>query len=99
MPAKKSYTIQVKIPVIFLKEGDQFVAHSPALDVATAATTYEDVKKRFSESVEIFFEELIEKGTLNEVLQELGWQKIKQQWQPPIMIGHESESVTLPMPA
>ena len=96
---KKKHNVEVNLPVIFLREGDQFVAHSPALDVATSADTFEKAKKRFGESVEIFFEELMAKGTLDEVLQELGWKKVRRQWQPPMVVAHESESVRVPVAA
>ena len=42
------------------------------------------LKKRFKEAVSIFFEELVKKGTLDEVLESLGWQKIKSDGRHPI---------------
>lgn len=96
---KKKVTISVDIPVVFMREGKQFVAFSPVLDVATSAMTFEKAKKRFEESVEIFFEEVAGKGTLDEVLQDLGWQKRDQHWEPPTIIGHETERVTIPAAA
>ena len=43
--------------------------------------------------MDIFFEELSKKGTLNDVLEELGWTKIKKQWVPPAEIAHQPEKI------
>jgi predicted RNase H-like HicB family nuclease len=86
----KKIDLKLSLPVSFLREGDCFIAYSPALDLSTSADSFEKAKKRFTEAVEIFFEELLEKGTLNEVLAELGWQKVKKQWMPPVVVAQES---------
>lgn len=63
----------VNLPVSFLREADQFVAYTPALDLSTSGNTLEEVKKNFAEAVDIFFKEIISMGTLEEVLLDLGW--------------------------
>ena len=65
--AKKLY-FEVSLPVSILKEGKYFIAYTPALDLSTSGKTFAEVKERFGEVVQIFFEELLEKGTLEEVL-------------------------------
>lgn len=87
----------VSIPVSIFKEGKYYIASSPVLDLSTSAKTFEAVKKRFGEAVDIFFEELIAKGTLDEVLCELGWQKKEKNWVPPVLIAHESKQLNLPI--
>ncbi len=72
---KKTF-LKVKLPVSIFKEGKHFIAYITALDLSTSGKTYAEVKRRFDEAVKIFFEEVIEKGTFKEVLQELGWRKI-----------------------
>jgi len=54
----------VNLPVFILKEGRRFIAYSPALDLSTSGKTYSEVKKRFAEIVDIFFEELDKKGSV-----------------------------------
>ena len=66
-----------------------------ALDLSTSASTYKKAQTRFSEIVEIFFEELSEMGTLDVVLKDLGWQKIKSNWQPPVVISNYMQSTNL----
>jgi hypothetical protein len=86
----------VKIPVSVIKEGKKFIAYSPALDVSTSGRTYNEAKRRFAEIVYIFFEEIDKKGTTKIVLEELGWKKVKSEWQPPIVISQESELFNVP---
>ena len=74
------------------REGDVFVAYSPVLDLSTSGESFELAKNRFGEVVQIFFEELIEKGTVEEVLSDMGWEKQRSQWVPPILISQETES-------
>lgn len=64
--------LELSLPVSVLKEGKYFIAYSPALDLSTSGKSFTEAKNRFGEAVQIFFEELLEKGTLNEVLVELG---------------------------
>ena len=87
--------IKFKIPVSFLKEGKQFIAYSPVLDLSTSGKTFGEARSRFIEIVNIFFEEIIEKGTLNEVLTDLGWKRIKKEWTSPILISEESQTVSV----
>ena len=91
--------IEVSLPVSIIKEGKYFVAYTPTLDLSTSADTIEQAKKHFSEAVEIFFQELLDAGTLEEVLQDLGWIKIDEQWTPPQEVQHEVEKVIVPISA
>lgn len=72
----KKALLKVKLPVSVFKEGRHFITYTTALDLSTSGKTYAEVKRRFDEAVKIFFEEIIEKGTFEEILQELGWRKI-----------------------
>jgi len=88
--------LEFKLPVSFLREGKKYVAYTPALDLSTSGRTYEEAKRRFREIVSIFFEELIEKGTLDEVLRDLGWKRIQAEWSPPVIISQELQSIRVP---
>jgi hypothetical protein len=87
--------IGIKIPVQIIKEDDQFVAYTPALDISTCGTTLEDAKKSFDELVEIFLEETIKMGTLEEVLKEQGWKCIRKQWRPPVIVDQAFREIKL----
>jgi hypothetical protein len=88
--------LEVKLPVSFLREGKEFIAYTPALDLSTSGKSYIEAKKRFEKIVNIFFEELIKKGTLESVLVDLGWKKIQTKWSPPIVISQESQIIQVP---
>jgi len=75
--------ISYNLSVLITKQGKSFVAYSPVLDLSTVGKTEMKAKKMFVEAVSLFFEELIERNTLNEVLVDLGWQKVKKVWNPP----------------
>src|SRR3990167_7967812 len=95
----KQVNFEVNLPVAIFKEGNTFIAHSSVLDLSTSANTFEKAQKRFVEAVEIFFEELVDMGTLDEVLSNLGWQKIQKRWTPPIQVSQGLQRVTIPLTA
>lgn len=72
-----------------------YVAYTPALDLSTSGKTHKEVQKRFNEIVDIFFEEIIERGTLDEVLAGLGWEKVRREWVPPTVISHTIQPMNI----
>ena len=86
----------VSLPVFIIKEQNYYVAYTPALDFAATGDSIESAKKSFSESINIFFDEIEEKGTLEEVLKEFGWQKIDKSLQPPKIVSQTEETVKIP---
>jgi len=89
-------TIALKLSVSFIKENEQFVAFSPALDLSTSGRNLEEAKKHFEEAVQLFFEELKERGTTKEVLMNLGWTQKDNDLVPPMIISQELESIRVP---
>ena len=91
--------LHVKVPVQILREGDAFVAHTPAFDLATHGASLEEAKKRFGEAAEIFLEECVRRGTLREALLDLGWREKPQAqgWIPPTFIEHTMQDVAIPV--
>ncbi len=89
--------LSLKIPVSIFKEDKHFIAYTPALDLSTSGDSFKEVKNRFEEAVYIFFDEVSKRGTLEEVLQELGWKKLKKTWSPPRFISHETEEIKVPV--
>ena len=93
----KNFPLQINLPVSILREGKRFVAYTPVLDLSTSGVNYKEVTARFHEAVEIFFQEILRKGTFREVLQGLGWEKIRTGWIPPVVIAHESQMIRVPL--
>jgi predicted RNase H-like HicB family nuclease len=89
----KKYSIETSLPVSVLREEKRFIAYTPALDISTSGKTKKEAEQRFVEMVQIFIEELAEKGTLDRVLSDLGWKKVQKQWQPPLVVSHELASI------
>lgn len=83
------------LPVSLIQEGEQVVAYTPALDISTSGKDEAEARKRFGELVNIFFRDLLENGTLEEMLLELGWHKSKATWNPPV-ISQGSVNVRVP---
>jgi hypothetical protein len=81
--------IKAAIPLIFMKEKKTFIAYSPALDLSSCGRTFEEAKNNFIEALRIFYEECISMGTLNEVLESCGWERINKKWSPPSFISEE----------
>jgi len=96
--------IETNLPVSFYKEGNQFIAYCPALDISTCGDTFEEAKENFAELLDAFFSETIKMGTLEEVLLECGWKRMtrpKIHWKPPVrqFITETVEQYKLPCPA
>lgn len=87
--------LTVKIIVDKRSKDAPFVAYTPELDVASCGLTEEKARKNLQETVTIVLEEVKKKGKLNELLEELGFQKEKQQWIPPRV---SFESFSFPSP-
>lgn len=90
--------MQIKLQVSIIKQGKRYVAFAPALDLSTSGKTVQETHKRFAEIINIFFEELLEKNTYEEVLLGLGWQKEKKQWEPP-QVKQKSLNFRIPVAA
>ena len=88
--------VNFTLPVSVLREGDSFIAYTPALDLSTAGLTFEEAQKNFIEAVNIFFQELVAMGTLDDVLTELGWQKQDNNFIPPVVIANQTQTFSIP---
>ena len=88
--------LSYSLPVVITKQGRRFVAYTPALDISTSGTTKKNVQKRFAELAQLFLEELVSAGTINDVLSELGWTKMQKRWVPPQVVSAETISVRSP---
>ncbi len=95
----KRTTIKANIPVIYLKEGKVFLCSSPAFDLVAHGDSFEDVEQSFAQTLKLFVEQVSKKGTWEEVLRECGWEKVKQEWSPPRIIGQESKEIEISVPA
>ena len=94
MPSKK-----LQLQVQFTKEGETFIAYSPALDLSSCGGTFEEAQRNFEEAADIFFEECDADGTIIDVLKSLGWEQVEKptpQWLPPRIVGNVNIPVSVP---
>ena len=80
---KSKAGLQVDVEVMLVKEGDYWVALSPALRVTGYGKTQAEAKKSFALEADIFLEETAERGTLEKLLIEYGWVLQKGDYRPP----------------
>lgn len=79
------YTVQI------WKEGEQFIAHAMPLDVMTSGPTPDEARRAVSEAVELFLETAAEMGTLDDVLQEAGYELRRERWESPPWVATERQ--------
>jgi predicted RNase H-like HicB family nuclease len=77
------YTIQI------WKEGNQFIAHAMPLDVMSSGSTPEEARKALYEAVGLFLDTAAEVGTLDEILQETGYEFERENWVSPLWVAVE----------
>jgi len=86
---KIEYTVQI------WKEGNQFVAHAMSLDVMSSGKTPEEARKALDEAVHLFLITAADIGTLNEILQEAGYELKEGRWIEPSWVAIEKHSAVL----
>ena len=90
--------LKFSLPLTILKEGDAFIAYSPALELSSVGDTFEEARSHFDEAVNLFFEEIIEAGTVDRVLTDLGWLKKKASYSPPVFIINTTREFSFTTP-
>lgn len=98
--------LDFSVPVHVIREANHFVAYSPTLDLATHGTSLQDALDAHKRAAVLFFRELEEMGTTEEVLMSLGWTKRQMSparrgrrpvWKlvPPEVVGTLTERITI----
>ena len=86
-----------KLQIVIMKERDTFIAYCPALDLSTCGSSEKDAQKMFEDAAGEFFRFCLLKGTLDEVLQDYGWEKAETDentnlpWLPPHIVSGARE--------
>lgn len=87
--------MKVLARIEIFKEGDVYVALAPELNVSSFGETVMESKKSIKEAIEAFIEECERMGTLEEVLEEAGFLKIGDSWEPRKPIAKEDLAFAL----
>jgi predicted RNase H-like HicB family nuclease len=80
------YTVQI------WREGGQFIAHAMPLDVASSGPTPQAARAALDEAVKLFIKTADEHGTLNEVLEDAGYEHDGSRWRSPDWVCFERHS-------
>ncbi len=76
-------------------EGNQCIAHAMPLDVMSSGPTPEAARQAVDEAVRCFLKAAADMGTLEQVLQECGYQRHDGVWVAPQWVGVEHHSVAV----
>ena len=87
--------MEISAKIEIFKEGDVFVALSPELNVSSFGVTVQEAKNSIKEAIEAFIEECERMGTLEEVLEESGFSKIGDSWEPRKPVAEEKLALAL----
>ena len=84
------YTVQI------WKEGGQYLAHAMPLDVASSGATADEARAALDEAVRLFLSTAAENGTLDEVLEEAGYERAPGgNWRRPDCVAVEQRAATV----
>ena len=87
--------ISIEYTISIWKEGNQFIAHAMPLDVMSSGATQEKAREALEEAVRLFLETATDMGTLDEILQETGYEFKQENWISPPWVAVERHSTTV----
>ncbi len=67
------HEITIDLHMLYFKEGKNDLVYSPALDLTGYGKSLREAKDSFETALDEFFRYTIRKGTIEEVLKDLGW--------------------------
>jgi len=77
------------------KEDDQYVAHAMPLDVMSSGTTPQEARQALDEAVRVFLLTAADLGTLDQVLEESGYERQGERWVCPAFVAVERHELAL----
>ena len=72
-----------------------YVAYAPALDVSSCGATDEEARKNIRDAVRGFLAASADIGTLDEILQEAGYEREGEQWRAPEFVAVDRLTMSL----
>ena len=86
--------MKLKLPALIKKEGAWYVACCPVLDVVTQGKTQAQAKKNLVDALYLFLTSCYERGTLDDVLKESGFNPVEKK---PADNGRKQDYVNVPL--
>ena len=90
-----SGTMNIEYNAQIWKEGNQYIAHAMPLDVMSAGPSPEETRKALDEAVHLFLVTAADMGTLEDVLQESGYELRQEGWVSPSWVAIERRSAVV----
>jgi predicted RNase H-like HicB family nuclease len=90
------HSMNIEYTVQIWSEGDQFVAHAMPLDVMSSGRTPEGARAALDEAVRLFLATAADQGSLEEILQDAGYELRGGEWLSPSWVATERHSTALP---
>lgn len=86
--------IPIEFDAIIFSEGKTYVAHCPELDVSSYGHDVDEARLNLKTAVRLFVEDAEKLGTLEDILQEAGYQRgADGKWKSPRIIATEVMSL------
>lgn len=86
-------SIEADLRMQIKREDNCFVVYCPDLELSSYGDTVEEAQRNFCEVVAIFFDDIVKRGTVEEVLAECGWQRVNAKphpkWVPPAFVAEK----------
>lgn len=90
-------TIRLECDVKVWKEGSLYVAQALPLNVMSCGSSPKEARRNLDEAIALFLKTAADQGNLEEVLEEVGYRKTGDVWQPPEVVASERAELAVPM--
>jgi len=86
---------QIPFDSVIFKEGNTFVAYCRELDVSSCGDTIEEARQNLKTATRLFVEEARKMGTLDDILREAGYRRLRGNggWEAPELVALERMTV------
>jgi hypothetical protein len=91
-----NHAVDIALSVQVWKEAATHIAYTPELDISSCGKTPGQAKSRLREAVSLFIEEAACRGTLDEILEEAGFERKGHTYRPRTILAREKMRLTLP---
>ncbi len=87
--------MNLELTIQIWREGNQFVAHAMPLDVMSSGPSPEAARRAVDEAVLCFLRTAEASGTLEQILEECGYQRENGVWKSPAWVGFEHHAIAV----
>ncbi len=82
--------IPIEFDGVIFKEGQTYVSYCPELDISSCGNSIDEARKNLKTAVNLFIEEAENMGTLEDILQEAGYElNDSTRWEAPRIVATE----------